>query len=125
MREEFVIVKNNVERNAETGNHAVSDMFGASAIHEIYGCGRPALIITLRVELSTVRQEEGENMGTFGDGVCTLTNQAYRILLNDPSLLQCLAVPALLKGLRDRNAAQGAMKFRNPKSIQEVAVTIK
>ena len=33
--------------------------------------------------------------------------------------LQGLAVPTFLKGIRDRNAAQEAMKFANPESIQE------
>ena len=63
-------------------------------------------------------------MERFGDRVYTLTNRAYPFLINDPTLLQSLAVPAFLKGLRDRNAAQMAMKFRNPKSIQEAVVTI-
>ena len=61
-------------------------------------------------------------MDTFGDRVYSLTNRAYPDLLNDPTLLQSLAVPAFLKGLRDRNAAQEAMKFRDPKSIQEAMV---
>ena len=76
------------------------------ALHERYGSRKPALIITLRAELSTVRQEEGESMDTFGDRVYALTNQAYPDLA--PALLQSLAVPAFLKGLRDRNAAQKA-----------------
>ena len=92
-----------------------------AALQERYGSRKPALIITLRAELSTVRQEEGESMDTFGDRVYALTNQAYPDLA--PALLQCLAVPAFLKGLRDRNAAQ-AMKFRDPKSIQEAVVTV-
>ena len=95
-----------------------------AALQERYGSRRYALIITRRAELSTVRQEEGENMERFGDRVYTLTNQAYPFLVNDPTLLQSLAVPAFLKGLRDRNAAQEAMKFRDPKSIQEAVVTI-
>ena len=48
-------------------------------------------LATLRAQLSTVRQEEGESMDT---------------------------------GLRDRNAAQEAMKFRDPKSTQEAVVTV-
>ena len=95
-----------------------------AAFQERYGSRRHALIITRRAELSTVRQEEGENMERFGDRVYTLTNQAYLFLINDPTLLQSLAVLAFLKGLRDRNAAQVAMKFRKPKSIQEAVVTI-
>ena len=95
-----------------------------AALHERYGSRRYALIITRRAELSTVRQEEGENMERFGDRVYALTNQAYPDLENDPTILQSHAVPAFLKGLRDRNAAQVAMKFRNPKSIQEAVVTI-
>ena len=83
-----------------------------AALQERYG--RPTLIITLRAELSTVRQEEGESMNTFGDPD----------LVNAPTLLQSLAVPAFLRGLRDRNAAQEAMKFRNPKSIQEALTHI-
>ena len=93
-----------------------------AALHERYGSRRPALIITLRAELSTVRQEEGESMDTFGNRVYALTNQAYPDLA--PALLQSLAVPAFLKGLRDRNAAQNATKFRDPKSIQEAVVAI-
>ena len=61
-------------------------------------------------------------MDTFGDRVNALTNQAYPDLA--PALLQSLAVPAFLKGLRDRNAAQDVMKFRDPKSIQEAVVTV-
>ena len=95
-----------------------------AALHEIYGSRRHALIITRRAELSTVRQEEGENMERFGDRVYTLTNQAYSFLVNDSTLLQSLAVPAFLNGFRDRNAAQEAMKFGDPKSIQEAVVTI-
>ena len=63
-------------------------------------------------------------MERFGDRVYTLTNQAYPFLVNDPTLHQSLAVPAFLKGLRDSNAAQEAMKFRDPNSIQEAVVTI-
>ena len=95
-----------------------------AALQERYGSRRPALIITLRAELSTVRHEEGESMETFGDRVYTLTNQAYPFLVNEPTLLQSLAVPAFLKGLRDRNAAQEAMMFRDPKSIQETITHI-
>ena len=95
-----------------------------AALHERYGSRKPALIVTLRAELSTVRQEEGESMEMFGCGVYALTNQAYPDLVNAPTLLQSHAVPAFLKGLRERNAAQEAMKFPNPKSIQEAAVTI-
>ena len=61
-------------------------------------------------------------MERFGGPVYALTNQAYPDLAL--ALLQGLAVPAFLKGLRDRNAAQEAMKFRDPKSIQEAVVTI-
>ena len=95
-----------------------------AALQERCGSRRHALIITRRAELSTVRQEDEESMEGFGDRVYTLTNQAYPFLVNDPTLLQSLAVPAFLKGLRDRNAAQEAMKFRDPKSIQEAVVTI-
>ena len=63
-------------------------------------------------------------MERFGDRVYTLTNQAYPFLANDTTLLQSLAVSAFLKGLSDRNAAQEAMKFRDPKSIQEAVLTI-
>ena len=63
-------------------------------------------------------------MERFGDRVYTLTNRACPFLINDPTLLQSLAVPAFLKGLRDRNVAQEAIKFRDPKSIQEAVVTI-
>ena len=93
-----------------------------AALQERYGSRRPALIITRRAELSTVRQEEGESMDTFGNRVYALTNQAYPNLA--PALLQSLAIPAFLKGLRDRNAAQEAMKFRDPKFIQEAVVTV-
>ena len=48
-------------------------------------------------------------------------NKAYPDLVNAPTLL---AVPASLKGLRDRKAAQEAMKFRDPKSIQEAVVAV-
>ena len=52
MREEFVIVNEKLHKHEEqqrtehtdTDNHAVSDMFGACAIREIYGSRRPALI---------------------------------------------------------------------------------
>ena len=60
----------------------------------------------------------------FGCRVYALTNQAYHDLVNAHTLLQSHAVPAFLKGLRDRNAAQEVMKFRDPKSIQEAVVTI-
>ena len=99
-------------------------MFGASAIHDRYGSLRPALIITLRAELSTVRQEEGGGYGHLWRLVYTLTNKVYSDLVNDPTILQSLTLPAFLKGLRDRNAAQEAMKFRDPKSIQEAVVTV-
>ena len=64
----------------------------------------------------------GGEYGHVGDRIYTLTKQAYSDLA--PALLQSLAVPAFLKGLRDRNAAQEAMKFRDPKSIQEAVVTV-
>ena len=60
----------------------------------------------------------------FGCRVYALTNQAYPDLVNAPGLLQSHAVPAFLKGLRDRNAAHEAVKFRDPKSIPEAVVTI-
>jgi len=104
------------QRARNTYGHCIA------ALQERHGSRRPALIITLRAELSTVRQEEGESMDTFGDRVYALTNQAYPDLA--PALLQSLAVPAFLKGLRGRNAAQEAMKFRDPKSIQEAVVTV-
>ena len=63
-----------------------------AALHERYGSRRHALIITGRAELSTVRQEEGENMERFGDRVNTLTNQAYPFLVNDPTILQNLSM---------------------------------
>ena len=63
-------------------------------------------------------------MEMFGCRVYALTNQAYHDLVNAHTLLQSHAVPAFLKGLRDRNAAQEVMKFRDPKSIQEAVVTI-
>ena len=63
-------------------------------------------------------------MVTFGDRVYILTNQANPYLVNAPNLLQRQAVPAFLKGLRNRNAAQEAMKFREPKYIQEAVVTV-
>ena len=68
-----------------------------------------------------MRQEEGESIEMFGCRVYALTNQAYPDLVNAPTLLQSHAVPAFLKG---PNAPQEAMKFRNPKSIQEAVVTI-
>ena len=102
-----------------------STQHSIAALQERYGSRRHALIITRRAELSTVRQEEGESMEGFGDRVYALTNQAYTFLVNDPTLLQSLAVPAFLKGLsRDMHAAQEAMKFRDPKSIQEAVVTV-
>ena len=64
----------------------------------------------------------GGEYGNVGDRVYALTNQAYPDMA--PALLQNLAVPAFLKGLRDRNAVQEAMKFRDPKSIQEAVVTV-
>ena len=96
MPEEFVIVNERLDkledqqrtRHRDTNKHAYTDMFCASAVHERYGSRRPAVIITLRAELSTVRQEEGVNMDTFGDRVYNLTNQAYPFLLNAPSLLE-------------------------------------
>ena len=73
---------------------------------------------------SPVRQEEGASTDPFRDRVYAMTNQAYPDLVNAPTLLQSFAVPAFAKGLRDRNAAQEAMKFRDPKSIQEAVVTV-
>ena len=95
-----------------------------AARQEKYGSRRHALIITLRPELSTVRQEEGQSMVTFGDRVYDLTNPAYPDLVNAPTLLQSFAVPAFLMGLRDRYAAQEVMKFSDPKSMQEAVVTV-
>ena len=57
----------------------------SAALQERYGSRRHALIITLRAELSTVRQEEGESIDMFGDRVYALTNQAYPFLVNDPT----------------------------------------
>jgi len=71
----------------------------------------------------TVHRATGRG-DTFRDWVYTLIIQVYPDLLNDPILLQSLALSAFLKGLRDRNAAQEAMTFRDPKSIQEAVVTI-
>ena len=63
-------------------------------------------------------------MYTFGDRVYALTNQAYPDLVSAPTLHPNLAVPAFLKGLRDRNVAQEAMKFRDHKYLQEAVVTV-
>ena len=97
MRQEFGIVNERLNKleeqqrtqHRDTNKHAVTDMFGASAVHGRYGSRRPALIITLRADLS----EYGH--------VWNLTNEAYPFLLNDPSLLQSLVVRAFMKGLRN------------------------
>ena len=127
MREGFVIaneILDKIEENGDTDEYVDPDMFCASGIHERYGSGRPALILTVRAERSTVRQEEGESMATFGDWVYSLTNHVYPDFVNDPTILQSLALPGFLKEHNDRNAAQEAMKFGDPKSIQEAVVTI-
>ena len=59
-----------------------------AVLQERYGSRRPALIVTLQADLSTVWQEVGESMDTFGDWVYVLTNQAYPDLVNAPTLLQ-------------------------------------
>ena len=61
-----------------------------AAFQERCGSRRRAPIITLRAELSTVRQQGGESMDTFGDRVYALTSQAYPDLVNSPTLRQSL-----------------------------------
>ena len=81
-----------------------------------HGHTRPAARTTLRAELSVLKQEEGESVDTFADRVYALTVEAYPNMHKD--LYNSLSVPAFLRGIRDRNAAQEAMKFSDPTTIR-------
>ena len=82
----------------------------------IYGHTRPAARTTLRAELSVLKQEEGESVDTFADRVYALTVEAYPNMHKD--LYNSLSVPAFLRGIRDRNAAQEAMKFSDLTTVR-------
>ena len=76
-------------------------------------CGhdRPIAKTTLRTDLSAIRQEEGESLDMFAVKAYTLyalTVEAYPEMERG-NLLDSLAVPAFLKGIRDRSAAQEAL----------------
>ena len=81
-----------------------------------YGHSRPVARTTLRAELSVLKQEEGESVDTFADRVYALTVAAYPNMHKD--LYNSLSVPAFLRGIRDRSAAQEAMKFSDPATIR-------
>ena len=81
-----------------------------------YGHCRPVARTTLRAELSVLKQEEGESVDTFADRVYALTVEAYPNMHKD--LYNYLSVPAFLRGIRDRSAAQEAMKFSDPATIR-------
>ena len=55
-----------------------------------YGAKTPLVIGSLRSDLSVVREEEGENLETFGDRVFILIRRTYQGMT--PKLIQGLAV---------------------------------
>ena len=82
-----------------------------------YGSKRPLTIASLRADLSVAKQEEGEGVDTFGDRLLGLTHRAYPGMA--PDWIQGLAVPAFLKGLKDKVSGQEAMKFGKPQTITD------
>ena len=92
-------------------------------LRKSYGHDRPIAKTTLRADLSAISQEEGESLDTFADRVYALTVEAYPNMERG-NLLDSLAVPALRKGIRDRSAAQEALKFSNPSTTRAAVETV-
>ena len=88
-----------------------------------YGNDRPIAKTTLRADVSAIRQEEGESLDMFADRVYALTVEAYPEMERG-NLLDSLAIPAFLKGIRDRSAVQEALKFSNPSTIRAAVETV-
>ena len=72
-----------------------------------YGPTRPAARTTLRAELSVLKQV---------DRVYALTVETYPNMHKD--LYNSMSVPAFMRRIRDRNAAQEAMKCSDPTTIR-------